>query len=53
MSIEGSDEGEPMSLSDLLAPDDVFEVQDLEHDLEQALADEHYPRKKQGRFKVL
>src|SRR6266850_3209803 len=34
---EGSDEGEPMSLSDLLAPNDVLEVQDLEHDLEWVL----------------
>src|SRR5260221_14419209 len=32
-----SDEGEPMSLSDLPVPSDVSEVQDLEQDLEQAL----------------
>jgi len=29
----GSDEGEPMSLSDFPAPNDVSEVQDLEQDL--------------------
>src|SRR5580693_5874548 len=40
---EGSDEGEPMSLSDLPAPSDISGVQDLEHDLEQALDDERHP----------
>ncbi|KAI9451888.1 hypothetical protein F5148DRAFT_1378754 [Russula earlei] len=40
---EGSDEGEPMSLSDLPVPSDVSELQDLEEDLEQALDDEHHP----------
>jgi len=35
-----------MSLSDLLAPNDIFEVQDLEHGLEQVLDDKCYLQKK-------
>lgn len=46
---EGSDEGEAMSESDLAVPSNVSaEVQDLEHDLEQALNDEHYPAEDLG-----
>jgi len=37
-----------MSLSDLPAPSDVSGVQDLEHDLEQALDDERYPAEETG-----
>jgi hypothetical protein len=37
-----------MSLSDLLAPSDIFEARDLEHDLEQVLDDECYPAEETG-----
>lgn len=37
-----------MSLSDLPVPSDISGGQDLEHDLEQALDDEHYPAEETG-----
>lgn len=40
---ESPDEGDHTSLSDLPAPSEVSDVQDLEQDLEQALHDGHYP----------
>jgi hypothetical protein len=44
---EISDEGEPMSLSDLPVPSDI-ETQDLEQDLEQALDDDYFPTEETG-----
>jgi hypothetical protein len=44
---EISDEGEPLSLSDLPVPSDV-ETQDLEQDLEQALDDDYFPTEETG-----
>ena len=38
-----NDDGDPMSLSDLAAPSEVSDAQDLEQDMEQALHDGHYP----------
>jgi hypothetical protein len=40
---ESLDEGDHTSLSDLPAPSDISDPQDLEQDLEQALHDGHYP----------
>ena len=40
---ESLDEGDHTSLSDLPAPSDVSDAQDLEQDMEQALHDGHYP----------
>ena len=37
------DDGDPMSLSDLPAPSEVSDAQDLEQDMEQALHDGHCP----------
>ena len=45
---ESLDEGDHMSLSDLPAPSDVSDTQDLEQDLEQALHDGHYPAEETG-----
>ena len=45
---ESLDEGDHTSLSDLPAPSDVSDAQDLEQDMEQALHDGYYPAEETG-----